>query len=207
MAGAGAGHATPGALAAASMGGDARPRLRPPTTPSAPPPPSPSPSACCEAAIAGTSRRRAAPRRRLGRLLADAAGRALLFALTDEVLRTPPPAGRCASCATSSPAGCPAPLPRLDRLGLRLAATALARSRPGPVAAIVRQRIRAETRGVIVPAGDPAFARYVRRRRADGFDLNVNLLGEAILGDDEAAARLDAVVRPASAAPTSTTSR
>ncbi|MET0907839.1 MAG: bifunctional proline dehydrogenase/L-glutamate gamma-semialdehyde dehydrogenase, partial [Ilumatobacteraceae bacterium] len=64
---------------------------------------------------------------------------------------------------------------------------------PGPVAAIVRQRIRAETRGVIIPAADPAFSRHVARRTADGFAVNVNLLGEAILGDEEAAARLDAL--------------
>ena len=31
---------------------------------------------------------------------------------------------------------------------------------------MVRRRIRAETRGVIVPAGDPAFARHVAARRA-----------------------------------------
>ena len=66
---------------------------------------------------------------------------------------------------------------------------------PAPVAAIVRRRIRAETRGVIIPAADPAFARHVARRTGDGFALNVNLLGEAILGDDEAAARLDALAR------------
>ena len=37
--------------------------------------------------------------------------------------------------------------------------------------------------------------RHVARRTAAGIDLNVNLLGEAILGDDEADARLAAVCR------------
>src|SRR5262249_12109591 len=55
--------------------------------------------------------------------------------------------------------------------------------------------VKAETRGVILPARDPAFARHIAERRAERFDANVNLLGEAILGDDEADARLDAVCR------------
>ncbi|HEU4842567.1 MAG TPA: hypothetical protein VFT09_14040, partial [Ilumatobacteraceae bacterium] len=137
------------------------------------------------AAIDGTTRSERRRADRLGRLLAAADGRALLFALTDEVLRTPQPARAMGQLRELVAAGLPEALPRLDRLGLRAAALA-SRTAPRPVAAIVRQRIRAETRGVIVPAGDPAFARYVARRRAAGFDLNVNVLGEAILGDDEA---------------------
>ena len=126
---------------------------------------------------------------------ADDAGRELLFALTDEVLRTPDaapldgPAPR--PRRRRAPAGAPARRPRRPA-PRRLGST----SAPGPVAAIVRRRIRAETRGVIIPAADPAFARHVAGRRGDGFAVNVNLLGEAILGDDEAAARLDAAVRP-----------
>ena len=134
-------------------------------------------------------RRRA---RRLGNLLADDAGRELLFALTDEVLRTPTAARSMAQLRELVGIGLPDSLPRPDRLALRLAATGSSFA-PVPVAAIVRRRIRAETRGVIIPAGDPAFARHVRRRHGDGFAVNVNLLGEAILGDDEAAARLDAL--------------
>jgi RHH-type transcriptional regulator, proline utilization regulon repressor / proline dehydrogenase / delta 1-pyrroline-5-carboxylate dehydrogenase len=129
---------------------------------------------------------------RLGRLLADDAGRALLFALTDEVLRTPAASRSMAQLRDLVGRGLPTALPRLDRTALRLAAIG-SRLAPVPVAAIVRRRIRAETRGVVIPAADPAFARHVAARREAGFDLNINLLGEAILGDDEAAARLGAV--------------
>src|SRR4029079_2144955 len=45
----------------------------------------------------------------------------------------------------------------------------------------------------ILPAEDPAFADHVRRRRHEGFDLNVNVLGEAIVGDDEADRRFSEV--------------
>ena len=127
--------------------------------------------------IAGRRRRRAPARRgrahdarerrrarRLGRCSATTAGRELLFALTDEVLRTP----------DAAPLDGPAPRPRRRRApavaaGARPRRAAPGRAgssvAPGPVAAIVRRRIRAETRGVIIPAADPAFARHVARRR------------------------------------------
>jgi len=135
-------------------------------------------------------RRRA---RRLGRLLEDHAGRDLLFALTDEILRTPQPDRAMGQLRALVGAGLPDALPRLDRLALRAAALG-SRVAPGAVAAAVRQRIRAETRGVIIPARDPAFARHLAGRHADGYTTNVNLLGEAILGDDEAAERLRQVL-------------
>jgi RHH-type proline utilization regulon transcriptional repressor/proline dehydrogenase/delta 1-pyrroline-5-carboxylate dehydrogenase len=74
---------------------------------------------------------------------------------------------------------------RLASLGTRLA--------PRPIDRVVEQRVRAETKGVILPARDPAFASYVAAQSRAGSDVNVNLLGEAILGDDEADARLNAV--------------
>ena len=70
---------------------------------------------------------------------------------------------RCTSSASSSPAGSRRRSRRLDRVALRLAAVG-ARTAPTPVAAIVRRRIRAETRGVVIPAADPAFARHVAAR-------------------------------------------
>ena len=59
---------------------------------------------------------------RLGRLLADPAGRELLFGLTDEVLRTPTPDRSMAQLRALVEAGCPRCLPPLDRVALRLAA-------------------------------------------------------------------------------------
>lgn len=145
------------------------------------------------ASISGATRAERRQAARLGRLLADPGGRALLFALTDEVLRTPGSDRSMRQLRALVGAGLPRSLPALDRLGMRAAALGSIVA-AGPVAAIVRQRIRAETRGVIVPAAEPRFGRHVARRRAAGFTTNVNLLGEAILGDDEAATRLDALL-------------
>ena len=139
-----------------------------------------------------TTRRERRRARRLGRLLADDAGREFLFALTDQVLRTPNPTRAMVQLRELVAAGLPRSLPRLDWVGLRLASLGSAVA-AGPVAAVARRRIRHETRGVIVPADDPAFRRHVAGRRQEGFDVNVNLLGEAILGDEEADARLAAL--------------
>lgn len=129
---------------------------------------------------------------RLGRLLADRGGRELLFALTDEVLRTPDAGRSMAQLRHLVGQGLPRSLPLLDRTALRLAAVGSSLA-AAPVAAIVRRRIKAETSGVIVP-GDPAtLGEHLAARRAAGFDVNVNLLGEAILGDAEAADRLEAL--------------
>ncbi len=51
---------------------------------------------------------------------------------------------------------------------------------------LVRRRIVAETRGLVIPANDPALRRHIARRVGAGVALNVNLLGEAILSDAEA---------------------
>ncbi|HWS44494.1 MAG TPA: bifunctional proline dehydrogenase/L-glutamate gamma-semialdehyde dehydrogenase [Acidimicrobiia bacterium] len=143
-------------------------------------------------AASGTTRgerRRAA---RLGRLLADPDGRELLFALTDEVLRAGDPERAVARLRALLRPGAPSALGVIDRAGLRLAALA-GLATPRLVDRVVEERVRAETRGVILPASDPAFARHVARRARAGIELNVNVLGEAILGDGEADARLDAV--------------
>jgi RHH-type proline utilization regulon transcriptional repressor/proline dehydrogenase/delta 1-pyrroline-5-carboxylate dehydrogenase len=142
---------------------------------------------------ASLTRRERRQRERLGRLIADPDGRAVLFALTDEVLRIDSPARAAHRFAAIVRGQRLAPFTAIDRWLLR-AAAALAPRLPRLVMPLVSRRIVAETHGVVIPADEPAFSRYLERRRRAGVRLNVNPLGEAILSDAEAAARMRSVL-------------
>jgi RHH-type proline utilization regulon transcriptional repressor/proline dehydrogenase/delta 1-pyrroline-5-carboxylate dehydrogenase len=73
--------------------------------------------------------------------------------------------------------------------GARLAPLA-----PRLVMPLVRRRIIAETRGLVIAAEDTALTRHIRRRTDAGVRLNLNLLGEAILSDAEAEQRIARVI-------------
>ncbi|MDA8043672.1 MAG: bifunctional proline dehydrogenase/L-glutamate gamma-semialdehyde dehydrogenase [Actinomycetota bacterium] len=150
------------------------------------------------------ARRRPAERRqatRLARLLGDPAGRAVILALTDEVLRIGPPA-RAAAVLTglerrgANPIddwrGAPY-LGPVDRLAF-VAGGRLAPWLPGLVVPAVRRRVKGEMSGVILPAGRSRLARHIHERRQKHMALNINVLGEAVLGEDEAQRRLGAVL-------------
>jgi RHH-type proline utilization regulon transcriptional repressor/proline dehydrogenase/delta 1-pyrroline-5-carboxylate dehydrogenase len=142
------------------------------------------------------SRHDATTRRRFARLLDDSDALFVTMSLADEVIRTPSAREaarilrRVASRATVRGLGV------LDAVGLRLLAAASLVS-PSLTAGVVRARVRSRADGIILPAESAALSRHIRRRRADDARLNVNVLGEAVLGDAEAAARLASVIEMA----------
>ncbi|HEX2578113.1 MAG TPA: bifunctional proline dehydrogenase/L-glutamate gamma-semialdehyde dehydrogenase [Aquihabitans sp.] len=146
-----------------------------------------------EAAAAETRRSRRR-RRRLARLIHDPDGLPLALGLTDEVVRIADDARAGRRLAAIVDAGIPASLTTFDRLGLRLAAVFAPRM-PSVVLPLVRLRIRAEARGLVLPAEPRRLGRHLARRQREGMELNVNLLGEAVLGRQEADLRLDAIRR------------
>ena len=74
------------------------------------------------AALGGTTRAERRRSRRLGRILGDAAGRALLFTLTDEVLRVSDDARAARRLRSLVASGVSRSLGPLDRAGLRVLA-------------------------------------------------------------------------------------
>ncbi|MBK7820696.1 MAG: bifunctional proline dehydrogenase/L-glutamate gamma-semialdehyde dehydrogenase [Tessaracoccus sp.] len=80
----------------------------------------------------------------------------------------------------------PAPL----RLGLRTAVAAT----PGTLLPLVRKVFEMLVGDLVVDVGS-SLAPALRRLRRRGAELNVNLLGEAVLGDEHARARLEATTR------------
>ncbi len=141
-----------------------------------------------------TSRAERAGSRRLARLLADPSGRDLLLVLTDRVMRIRQPKRAAQALRDLVGSGVPTSLSAFDRLGLATLGR-IAPAMPRTAERLVDWRVGKDTTGVVLPAEDPEFAEYVRHRRAAGFRLNVNVLGEAILGDDEADARCRTVIR------------
>lgn len=131
---------------------------------------------------------------RLARLTEDPAGLALTLALTDDVIRIEDPARAARRFVdVVHRTGVPSSLGLVDRLLLR-AGVAVAPRLPGPTAALLQRRVRREARPVVLPAEDPAFADHLARRRDQGIVSNVNVLGEAVLGEQEAGRRFDAVL-------------
>ncbi|HUP75322.1 MAG TPA: bifunctional proline dehydrogenase/L-glutamate gamma-semialdehyde dehydrogenase [Acidimicrobiales bacterium] len=127
--------------------------------------------------------------RRIARLLDDPASRSFLLALTDEVVRIPDrrrAAERLHDIVTGRPA--PAVAGPIDRLLLRVGAS-LAPRFPRLVMPLTMVRLRRAFTGIVLPAEPAPFARHVRRRRSQGIRLNLNVLGEAVLGHDEALRR------------------
>jgi RHH-type proline utilization regulon transcriptional repressor/proline dehydrogenase/delta 1-pyrroline-5-carboxylate dehydrogenase len=148
--------------------------------------------ALLQASLADTSRKEAASATRLSKLLADSSGRDLLLDLTDQVLRIRKAKRSARRLHDLTATGVPVSLGGFDRLGLAVLGK-IAPLIPGIAERAVNWRIAKDTAGVILPSEDPAFSKYLKNRKADGFNLNINVLGEAILGDDEATKRTDAV--------------
>jgi RHH-type proline utilization regulon transcriptional repressor/proline dehydrogenase/delta 1-pyrroline-5-carboxylate dehydrogenase len=140
------------------------------------------------AGLAGTTRAEARRARKLGRLLTDDDGRDLLLDLTDQVLRIRDRRRAARRLRDLVRGGVPRSLGFIDGMGLRMLGV-VAPYAPRIAERAVDWRVNQETAGVILPGEDTALTRYLTRRRGDGFRLNINVLGEAILGDDEADAR------------------
>ena len=62
---------------------------------------------------------------------------------------------------------------------------------PGVSVPLVKDRMRAETANVILPAEPEVLAGHLAERRKQGVRMNVNYLGEALLGEDDAQKRLE----------------
>lgn len=132
--------------------------------------------------------------RRLAGVLRDPHGLAFAVGFVDGVVR--PEDRRVAArnlraLVPLTPDFLPAPMRALVRLG-----GALAPVLPGVVVPIARRVLRGMVRHLIVDATDTRLGSALARiRRTPGVRVNVNLLGEAILGADEAARRLEGTRR------------
>ena len=61
---------------------------------------------------------------------------------------------------------------------------------PGVAMPFVKEKMHHETANVILPAEDYLLVEHLQQRREEGLRMNVNVLGEALLGEREAERRL-----------------
>ena len=139
------------------------------------------------------TRREKANRRRLTRLLKDPAGLPVTMALTDEVMRISDPSRAAATLRSAAGSSNRRALGVRDHVGLQ-AVGRLSALAPDPSMKLVHWQIRDASTGIILPAEQARLRKHLERRAADGARLNINVLGEAVLGDDEASHRLDRVI-------------
>ena len=146
------------------------------------------------AALTAQSPQERAESGRLARMMNDPRGKAFTVQMVDQVFRSRAPHLQAARFrALLEKFGAPAYLSAGQRWLMRLGALA---SRLAPALAMraVASRLRQDTARVILPAEPAPLQRYLAVRRADGIGVIVNQLGEAVLGEREAAWRLDALL-------------
>lgn len=147
--------------------------------------------------LARTERRRseAAAETRLSRLMEDETGRLFTLAFTDQALRAHRPE-RVADQLRHllSLHGVPRYFSTWERAQLRAFKT-LGGAFPRWLVPKVLARLRYEVRRVALPAEEQALTRALAERASLGIRVNLNHLGEAILGEDEARARHAAYLR------------
>ncbi|MFW7415124.1 bifunctional proline dehydrogenase/L-glutamate gamma-semialdehyde dehydrogenase [Demequina sp. SO4-18] len=125
----------------------------------------------------------------MGHALRSEGGLRYLTEVVDGLVRPEDPLVAAAALRRAS-AGADAHLPATLAWVSRAGAVAC-RIAPHLTVAIARRFVRALVGHLVVDARPRRLSRSLRRLRADGAQLNVNLLGEAVLGREEAARRVE----------------
>ncbi len=129
--------------------------------------------------------------RQMAAMMHDAAGKAFTFAMADQVFR-PPTASREAKRFRDliEDYGVPHYLSLGARVAMKAGEMASA-AVPEVVMPLVAEKMRQESSSVILPAEEGKLRRHLQRRRRAGMRMNLNQLGEAVLGEEEANHRLE----------------
>lgn len=130
--------------------------------------------------------------KQMARMMKDPAGKAFTMAMADQVFR-PPTAARSAAQFRHLVEGYGVPeyLSTPERVAMRMGSTFSALA-PDVVMPAITTAMRAQSSAVILPAEDDKLKPLLARRRDAGMRMNLNQLGEAILGEEEAENRMQA---------------
>lgn len=131
-----------------------------------------------------------AKQEQLARMMKDSKGKIFAAAMTDQCFRSQNN-WRVADqlCYLLKSLGFPKFLSLPRRLELKLFKT-FGKMMAPLLVPLIRRILRTETSTVILPGEKQALAAHLAKRRKEGVRINLNRLGEAILGEDEALQRL-----------------
>ncbi|HEX7859016.1 MAG TPA: bifunctional proline dehydrogenase/L-glutamate gamma-semialdehyde dehydrogenase [Verrucomicrobiae bacterium] len=129
--------------------------------------------------------------RELDRMLQNPGDKVTLVQLTDQAFRSKA-AWRTAEHLTHllDVQGVPRFFSPLDRTLLRGFQT-FGAWLPGVAVPLVKEHMQQETANVVLPAEHDLLSEHLARRQREGVRMNLNLLGEAVLGEAEAGRRLE----------------
>ncbi len=132
--------------------------------------------------------------RKLERMLTDESGKTLTLQIADQVFRSKSPREQAREFSRLiKHHGVPRYLWWWEKL-LMYTGSLVSRIFPQLVMPLVEGYIKSESQNVIKPAEVSLLSRYITGRRRDGFSINLNVLGEAVLGEAEANRRLDEII-------------
>ena len=132
--------------------------------------------------------------KKLERMLSDESGKTLTLQIADQVFRSKVRREQSREfCRLLKAHGVPRYLWSWERC-LMFTGSILSRLLPRLVMPLIEFYIKAESRNVIKPAEEHILSSYIKERRNDGFSINLNILGEAVLGEQEANRRLNEIV-------------
>ena len=138
------------------------------------------------------SRRERANRTRFSRLFKDTSAIEVTITLTDEVMRIHSPREAAVIFRRAAKKASVKGFGLFNGLGLKVIGTT-SRVMPGMVVRIVHQRVRALSKDLILAAEPEKLKKHLAIRDAEGIRLNINVLGEAVLGQSEADERLERI--------------
>lgn len=131
-------------------------------------------------------------RRRFARMIQHPEASLLTMRLTDNVIRVTSDVHAARALRSITRDATISGIGLIDFVGIHTAAIT-SRIAPRFVMRLVRWRVQKAADGIILPAEEEELNAHIRQRANAGARLNVNVLGEAILGDEEAQKRCAAI--------------
>ena len=135
-----------------------------------------------------------ASRKRFTRLFKDPKAISVTVSLTDEVMRITSAKDSVRILRKAAKDSTVAGFGLFNTFGLKLIA-AISRALPKPVLFAVHTQVKLLSKGIILPAESKKLSRQIKKRAKKGIRLNINVLGEAVLGEDEANERFERVMQ------------